>query len=170
MSYELQYSKFANVGEPMNIAYPIIKETVPMTALGYKTNNKYPEFPPLMNDGRSVTTTWQSESVVNEDLKTRNNITSNWEYRRYLTQNAKSVMEDSFKDSSNDIGYYKRPTDLPNIQTNKVAGPSQMSSGPTVSQSSDLKEMYMSREQLEARNVSHVLTQEEMLRLQTSRP
>ena len=170
MSYELQYSKYANVGESLNIAYPIIKETVPMTALGYKTNNKYPEFPPLMNDGRSVTTTWQSESVVNEDLKTRNNIKSNWEYRQYLTQNAKSVMEDSFRESSNDIGYYKRPVDLPNIQSNKVTGPSQMSSGTTFSQTSDLKEMYLSREQLDARNVSQVLTQDELLRLQTSGP
>ena len=156
--------------ESIDSAYPVIKETVPMTALGYKTNNKYPEFPPLMSDGRSITTTWQSESVVNEDLKTRNNITSNWEYRKYLTQNAQSVMQDSFRESSNDIGYYRRPVDLPSIQSNAFTGSSQMFSEPTVSQNSDLKEMYMSREQLEARNVSRVLTQDELLRLQTSRP
>ena len=166
MSYELQYSKYANVGESLNIAYPVVRETVPMTSLGYKTNNKYPEFPPLMSDGRSVTTTWQSESVVNEDLKARNHITSNWEYRKYLTQNAKSVMETNFQEASNDIGYSKRHADLPSIQSNAFIGPAISPSATESRQEpSDLKQLYLSREDLASRNVSQsVLTQAERLR------
>ena len=39
---------FTNAPEQLNCAYPIIKETIPKSSLGYNTNNKYPEFPPLM--------------------------------------------------------------------------------------------------------------------------
>jgi hypothetical protein len=81
-----------NSFETLSCAYPIIKETVPQSALGYRTNNKYPEFPPLMNDGRAVTASYQPEAVLNEKLIRSNNIQSNWQYRRYLTNHAKEIM------------------------------------------------------------------------------
>ena len=97
----------------LDCAYPVIKETVPMSKRGYTTNNKYPEFPPLMSDGRAITASWQPEASVNQDLIEHNGIKSNWEYRKYLTHNAKEVMEYNFRESSNDTGYYKRPIDIP---------------------------------------------------------
>jgi hypothetical protein len=42
--------------ETIQCAYPVVKETVPQSERGYRTNNKYPQFPPLMNDGRSMAT------------------------------------------------------------------------------------------------------------------
>jgi hypothetical protein len=160
-------------GEKIESAYPVIKETIPRSSLGYATNNKYPEFPPLMSDGRSVTNTWQPESVINDDLIQSNNIKSNWQYRRYLTQNAKDIMEYNFRESSNDVGYYKRVIDLPNMQSNKVEKlngvPYNFSSlldnsKPFGYQTSDLKEMYLTREQLESRKISPVITQEQLLK------
>ena len=76
---------FSNV----DIAYPIIKETIPKSSLGYNTNNKYPEFPPLMSDGRSIISSYQPETVVNTELLHRNGIQTNWQYRKYLTENSK---------------------------------------------------------------------------------
>ena len=38
---------FYTTGENLKCAYPIIKETIPKSSLGYNTNNVYPQFPPL---------------------------------------------------------------------------------------------------------------------------
>jgi hypothetical protein len=159
--------------EKLDNAYPVIKETIPRSSLGYATNNKYPEFPPLMSDGRSITTTWQPESLINDDLIQSNNIRSNWQYRKYLTNNAKDIMEYNFRESSNDVGYYKRPIDLPNIQSNNVTNMNGVpynfssildSSKPFGYQTSDLKEMYLSREQLDSRKISPVITQDQLIK------
>jgi len=158
--------------EKLESAYPIIKETIPQSSLGYATNNKYPGFPPLMSDGRSITTTWQPEAVINDDLIQSNNLRSNWQYRKYLINNAKDIMEYNFRESSNDVGYYKRPIDLPNMQSNKVTNMNGTpynfnsvldNSKPFGYQTSDLKEMYLSREQLDARKISPVITQSDLI-------
>jgi len=162
-----------NQFEKIDNAYPVIKETIPRSSLGYATNNKYPEFPPLMSDGRSITSTWQPEALINDDLIQSNNIRSNWQYRKYLTNNAKDIMEYNFRESSNDVGYYKRPIDLPNMQSNIVTNMNGVpynftsildNSKPFGYQTSDLKEMYLSREQLDSRKISPVITQDQLIK------
>jgi hypothetical protein len=164
---------FSYQPEKLESAYPIIKETIPRSSLGYGTNNKYPEFPPLMQDGRSIVSSWQPEAIINEDLIQSNNIKSNWQYRKYLTNNAKDIMQYNFRESCNDVGYYKRPIDLPNMQSNKVSNlggtPYSFSSvldnsKPFGYQTSDLKQVYLSREQLDARKISPVITQEQLIK------
>ena len=161
------FSSSLNQGELLQCAYPVIKETIPRSSLGYNTNNKYPEFPPLMSDGRSVTATWQPESTINADLIQSNNIQSNWQYRKYLTQNAQQIMEYNFRESSNDVGYYKRPLDLPNIQSNLVTSFNQQpyvysspldNTKPLGYTNSDLKETYLTREQLNARKIAPIVS------------
>lgn len=162
------FSRSSNIFQSVDCAYPVIKETVPESARGYHANNKYPGFPPLMNDGRSITATWQPESSINADLVERSGIKSNWEYRKYLTENAKKIMEYNFRESSNDTGYYKRPIDIPSIQTNEVRGfhntpyvyPSNLdNSKPFGYSSSDLKSLYLSKEQLASRKIAPVISQ-----------
>lgn len=149
-----------------------IKESIPASALGYHTNNKYPQFPPLMSDGRAVTGSWQPESTINADLIQTNGIKSNWEYRQYLQKNAKQIMEYNYHESANDVGYFKRPIDIPSIQSNVVHGirktPHQFTSAmdnskPFGYSSGDLKDVYLSREQLESRKISPVVTQDKLL-------
>ena len=153
-------------------AYPIIKETVPQSERGYKTNNKYPQFPPLMNDGRSITASWQHDAVTNATLIKDNNIRSNWEYRQYLTKNADKVAEQNFRESSNDLGYNNRFATVPNIQSNQFYG----ASGPAMYASilddkqvlghttSDLKTTYLTREDLQSRKFSPVITQAQFIK------
>ena len=165
---------FSNIQPlPLDCAYPIIKETIPASSLGYSANNKYPGFPPLMNDGRTITASWQPESIINDDLIQSNNIKSNWQYRKYLTHNAKDIMAYNFRESSTDAGYYKRSIDLPNMQSNVVSNMNGVpynfnsindNSKPFGYQTSDLKELYLSREQLDARKISPVITQEDLVR------
>lgn len=151
--------------EKLDYAYPIIKETIPRSSLGYSTNNKYPEFPPLMSDGRSIIGSWQPESTENANIIESNNIKSNWEYRRYLTKNSKEIQEYNFRESCNDVGYFIRPIDLPSIQSNTVSDynvPYMFrtildNSKPNGYQESDLKNLYLSREQLNARKISPVV-------------
>lgn len=171
------YNQSGLQSQTIDNAYPVIKETVPQSSLGYKTNNKYAQFPPLMADGRSVTSTWQPEAVINADLIDRNNIKSNWEYRNFLTQNANEIMKYNFLESSNDVGYYKRPIDIPSINSNAYVL-SQNSYTPYLYRSltdnsqpkgfvsSDLKNLYLSREQLESRKISPVITQDQLLKQQ----
>jgi hypothetical protein len=158
--------------ETIRSAYPIIKETVPKSERGYNTNNKYASFPPLMSDGRSITATWQHDAVANHKLVQENNIKSNWNYRKFLTNNAANVMEQTFRESSNDVGYNSRYATAPNIQSNFVSnmGPPAFYSSVEDNQrglghtTSDLKTSYLSRENLQARKISPVITQDELIK------
>jgi len=157
-------------GENLKCAYPTIKETIPRSSLGYTTNNVYVGFPPLMADGRAVSAAWQPEAVSNQELLKKENITSNWQYRNYLTKHSKEIMQHNFREASNDMGYYKRNN---NSSINNVASPYQYKSAldntqPFGYHDSDLKQMYLSREQLELRKVSPVMTQEELLQRQST--
>ena len=123
---------------------------LPKTSLGYKSNNQYNNFPPLMSDGRSLYASWQPEAVVNNKLITDNNIKTNWEYRNYLTNNAKEIIQINTRESYNDVGYYKRYADDQTI--NNYASPYLYKSITDTNMDniimSDLKQTYLSREQL----------------------
>ena len=155
----------------VNCAFPVIRETVPRSKLGYDTNNLYPEFPPLMSDGRAVVASHQPEAILNANLISQNNITSNWQYRQYLTNNSTEVARQNFREASNDVGYFERflPNELGNNDPmNSV--PFTYSSylendKPQGYANSDLKDMYLSREQLNARKYAPAITQEQLFHL-----
>jgi len=90
-----------------------------------------------------------------------------------LQHNALDVMKSNLTEASNDAGYYKRPVDVMSIQSNRVEP---ASSTPALyasvldttqvmgSTASDLKKAYLTREQLDSRKVSPVITQDMFLR------
>jgi hypothetical protein len=158
----MSYSSFNNA-ETVECAFPIIKETVPRSALGYNSNNQYPEFPPLMMDGRAVVASYQPESAINNNIILENNIQSNWEYRRYLTNNAMDVMNRNFRDACNDAGYYTNAYDIngtpyqltgtPSVIRHSMSAPyvfkqDNLTQMPFGYVSSDLKDVYLSRQVL----------------------
>ena len=149
------------------------KEDKQLSYDGYSTNNQYSNFPPLMNDGRAVVSSWQPESHMNKVYKEQNHVKSNWEYRQYLTKNANNMMAKEFNESANDTGYNMKSSQQPNIQSNEVHGYSNHpysfksvldETKPTGYVESDLKNTYLSREQLQSRQISPVITQDELLR------
>jgi len=130
-------------------AYPVIKETIPRSQLGYGSNAVYNGFPPLMSDGRSITASYQSNSVVDKYLQEKGNF-SHWEYRQYLQKNGQDIMRDNFREASNDCGYYKRfidPYSFLGKQVNSLYGNTLDNTFP-IQNNSDLKQIYLSREQL----------------------
>jgi hypothetical protein len=132
--------------------------------LGYSTNNQYGDFPPMMSDGRAIVASYQPEAVANNALIDRFGIKSNWEYRKFLTENSALITKHNYIESGNDIGYYKRYADSATqgppysyrsyLEKNKPVGYS----------NSDLKDLYISREQLESRKTPAVITQDDLLK------
>ena len=155
-------------GQNINSAYPTVNETLPKSSLGYNTNNQYPSFPPLMSDSRSLIASWQPETIINNNLIVDSGIKSNWEYRKYLTTHAVDIMKYNMTEACNDVGYYKRYTEPPAepIQSGYMYK-SYMDTTPSSVGTSDLKQLYISREQLNSRKISPGITQEELLRSQS---
>jgi len=137
------------------------------STLGYNTNNQYPQFPPMMADGRAVISSWQPESAVNDHLIRKNGIKTNWEYRRYLTEHGYKITERNFKDTCNDTGYHipMLPELLPSQTANSPYSYASVydDTRPSGYQDSDLKQQYLTREQLDSRKVAPILTQEQLL-------
>ena len=151
---------FAFNSQSVENAYPsYIKETLPPSYLGYKTNNQYPLFPPKMADGRSIISSWDPESVVNHKFKEEqglyNSSNPNWSYRQYLQKNGYKIMEKNYQETANDSGSF-----IPNkFEVTHKNSPEWFdsysdNSKPKGYQDSDLKELYLTREQLNARKVA----------------
>lgn len=142
-------------------------EPTAKSSLGYNTNNKYPSFPPLMSDGRTITASWQPNAVANNKIIQDNHIKSNWEYRKYLTDNGTEIMQQNLKETVNDMGYYARFADTDNDvkqhSTPFLYNASNRNQQPKGYVMSDLKNNYLSREQLDQRKQPVVFTQEELL-------
>jgi hypothetical protein len=151
-------------GQSLDQAYP----NLPTSNEGYQSNNQYEHFPPKMSDGRSVMASWQPGAVVNEVLLQQNGIQSNWQYRKFLTQNSESIKANLFRDALNDVGYSIR-NENPQIeqvfQTPKVYGSFQEPITHRQSESSDLKDIYLTREQLQSKQVVPSMTQDELVKM-----
>jgi hypothetical protein len=90
---------------------------------------------------------------------------SNWEYRKYLTENAKTMIEKNQAESLNDIGYIARYSTAPE-QSNTVPYYYKSyldNTQPFGYQSSDLKQLYLTAEQLNARKMAPVITEAHLL-------
>lgn len=84
-------------------AYKKVEGLDPTKFVGYSSNNIFPTFPALMQDGRELTNTFQPESQQNEVILKRENIKSNWEYRKYLTDHAVQIMKENFINANNHV-------------------------------------------------------------------
>lgn len=136
-----------------------------------------------MSDGRALIASWQPEAVANNSILLKSGVKSNWEYRKYLTHNAESIMRHNMKDAENDFGYVdlgvKRIGNenaipfLSSIPRN-FATPAYYNSYVQKENEygkfdSDLKADYLSREQLYARTVTPVISQADILEWQKTK-
>jgi len=162
MSYSFSLFSYPQP-ESVQCAFPVIKETLPASSLGYSTNNLYPGFPPKMADGRALIASHQPEAVLNTTLMQQNQIKSNWQYRRYLTENANDIMQQNFKEACNDMGYQERLTPAERGDWGPITG-----SGPShkpPANVSDLKQLFLSRDDPESRQKVVLKSQEALFRL-----
>lgn len=55
------------------------------------SNNKYPDCPAIMNDGRAFTD-YRSSCYINDILRVKNGIKNSYDYRQFLIHNGNEVM------------------------------------------------------------------------------
>ena len=120
------------------------------------SNNIHFDYPPIVSDGR-LFTTYQPESVINQRIQKQENIHTNWSYRQYMQHNGLEIMKYNSLESCYELGLD------PSTKTNNTSSPnvpllystSFDTNKPGYGYSnSDLKNPYLSREQLNARMIS----------------
>ena len=129
------------------------------------SNNIHFDFPPIMSDGRNFAT-WQPGAIVNEEIKVRENIKTNWQYRQYLTNNADSIIKynqlaacDQCCSCPAKYGDGKEVSNSPFLYKSCTE-----STQPYGYENSDLKNLYLDEYQLQCRLITPVITQEQLLR------
>lgn len=93
-------------------------------------NNIHFDSPAIMADGRTYSN-WQPCAVLNENIRIRENIKTNWDYRNYLQSNANSIMS------------------LDQRMACEQSGCTPVNNKVSPSAPSDLKQLYLSRQQLQ---------------------
>ena len=120
------------------------------------TNNIDFNFPAIMNDGRTYSS-WQPDAVVNERIQKQEGIQSNWQYRQYLQKNGIQIMNYNSKEACYDLGLDphiqsdRTPSDNVPYTFRNTFDTSKPGYGYC---NSDLKNPYLSSEQLNSRLVS----------------
>jgi hypothetical protein len=117
-----------------------------------------------MADGRNFAS-WQPGAVVNEKIRQESGIKSNWQYRKYLMENADQIIKynqlGACEQSSGGVASYGSEEKLngsPFLYNSNLDN-----SQPFGYENSDLKSSYLSRQQLQERMVTPVITQHEIL-------
>ena len=120
------------------------------------SNNIHFNSPPIMNDGRNFSS-WQPEAVINRRIQKQENIHSNWAYRQYMQNHGLQIMKYNTSEACYDLG----------LNSHIYTGRQPSSNVPYLYKSSfdtskpgygycnsDLKNPYLSSQQLNARIIS----------------
>ena len=120
------------------------------------SNNIDYNSPAKMSDAR-VWSQWQPESVINERIQKKENIKSNWNYRQFLQNNGLQIMNYNTQEACYTLGldphYDTGATPSENVPYS-FRGIFDTSSPGFGYCNSDLKNPYLTREQLNARLIS----------------
>lgn len=116
------------------------------------SNNINMNYPPLMDDSRLFSDYYSS--VLNDEmLKRNNNIKNNSDYRNYLQINAESIISNNQLNSCNECSvcpYYNKKTLEVGKNTPYIFENTLSNIRPYGYETSDLKELYLSRQQLDS--------------------
>jgi len=135
------------------------------------SNNIHFNFPPIMADGRNFAS-WQPGAVINEKIRQETGIKSNWQYRKYLMENADQIIKynqlGACEQSSGGVVNYGGEEKLNGspflyIENSQTQAGQTQAGQPFGYENSDLKNSYLTRQQLQERMVTPVITQEQLL-------
>lgn len=138
---------------------------------GNTLNNIYSELPPLMSDQR-LFTSYDPNYETNETFMEKNNITSNYEYRQYLTQNADSIMEENRQNVCNDSGicvFSQTGFKQRNKEGKYLYSGHSDTTRPYGYEDSNMKSKYVSEKALESRMSAPILNQQQLLQYPRSK-
>jgi hypothetical protein len=118
------------------------------------SNNIHFDFPPMMSDGRTYAG-YIPEAVINNQIIQKNNIKTNAQYRQYLTHNADNIIYNNQVEACNQCGNCVNQVER-NLNNNTpflYSSPFDKTQ-PFGYQESDLKNVYLSRQQLQSRKIA----------------
>ena len=115
------------------------------------SNNIHFNFPPIMNDNRNFSS-YIPGSSKDMELKKNNNITTNQEYRDFLIKNADNIILENQKQICNECSscYYNNNNNNILSKTPYIFTTILSNDSPHGYETSDLKEIYLSRQRLNA--------------------
>lgn len=120
------------------------------------SNNIKFNSPPIMSDGRNWAS-WQPDAVINQRIQRQEGITNNWNYRQFLQQNGLEAMKYNTMEACYNLGldphYNSDKTPSSNVPYT-FRGTFDSSTPGFGYCNSDLKNPYLSREQLNARLIA----------------
>jgi len=120
------------------------------------SNNIHFNYPPIMADGRNYSS-WQPEAAVNNRIQQKEGIQTNWQYRQYMQKNGLQIMKYNSEEACNDLGLscHQQTDNTPSTNVPHKYKSTFDTSNPGYGYcNSDLKNPYLSREQLNARMIS----------------
>ena len=127
-----------------------------------------------MDDGRNYAS-WQPGSEINSNLREKHGIITNSQYRKYLIANADKIIRgnqvDSFNETGLNMSNYNSDNNANNANNaNNSNGPFIFNSAvdnrkPQGYETSDLKNIYLTRHQLYSRMITPVLTQQQLFKM-----
>ena len=144
------------------------------------SNNIHFDFPPIMADGRNYAS-WQPGGSRNADIRMKEKISTNWEYRQYLVNNATNIMQGNMMSACDQCcacpaTYHSAVSHSRTVAKDTLTPDTLRSTVPFSYKSclenkrpfgyetSDLKNMYLSEQQLEARMNTPVITQDQLIK------
>jgi len=120
------------------------------------SNNIHFNYPAIMSDGRNYSS-WQPEATINRRIQEKSGIHSNWEYRQYMQKNGLQIMKYNSEEACYDLGLpcHQQTDKTPSSNVPHRYQSTFDNSTPGYGYcNSDLKNPYLSREQLNARMIS----------------
>jgi hypothetical protein len=120
------------------------------------SNNIHFNYPPIMSDGRNFAS-WQPEAVVNKRIQQQEKITTNWNYRQYMQQNGLQIMQYNNAEACYELGLdpHTQVGTTPSSNVPYMFKSTFDSSKPGYGYNdSNLKNPYLTREQLNAKMIS----------------
>lgn len=129
------------------------------------SNNIHFDFPPIMMDGRNFAN-WQPGAQISNDIRKQANIKTNWQYRKYMMQNADSIIKHNQLaacDNCSAIHAQYGYTNADVTSTPYVFQSCSDKSQPYGYENSDLKSLYLSKYELQSRLYTPNMTQEQLL-------
>lgn len=126
----------------------------------FAPNNIYYPSPARMSDGR-IGTNWQPDALINQNIQKREGIRSNWEYRQFLQKQGVTIRQINQSQYIDTMGvpasFSQGNTPSDNVP-HRFKGTFDTSKPGFGYCNSDLKNPYLTREQLNARLVAPSIT------------
>jgi len=118
------------------------------------SNNIHFNFPAFMDDGRNFSN-YEAGATLDNIIKKKENITSNSDYRHYLQKNADSIIKNNQLNACDQCGtcpYINNDTNNQQLNGSPYIFNSILSNDqPYGYENSDLKNLYLSKQQLDAK-------------------